>query len=79
MAFRFEPLGGLVYLIFRPFAGRILDQDVDVLREQTEDLERTGKAKFLYHETDVIARGIRDLLDGKSLEGRAPERKKLRV
>ncbi len=79
LAFRFEPLGGLVNLIFRPFAGRILDQDVDVLREQTEDLERTGKAKFLYHETDAIARGIRDLLDGKSLEGRAPERKKLRV
>jgi hypothetical protein len=79
LAFRFEPFGGLVNLIFRPFAGRILDQDVDVLREQTEDLERTGKAKFLYHETDAIARGIRDLLDGKSLEGRAPERKKLRV
>lgn len=79
LAFRFEPFGGLVNLIFRPFAGRILDQDVDVLREQTEDLERTGPPKFLYHETDAIARGIRDLLDGKSLEGRAPERKKLRV
>lgn len=79
LAFRFEPLGGLVNLIFRPFAGRILDQDVDVLREQTEDLERMGKAKFLYHETDAIARGIRDLLDGKSLEGRSPERKRLRA
>jgi len=79
MAFRFERLGGLLNLIFRPFAGRILDQDVDLLREQTEDLERTGKAKFLYHETDAIARGIRDLLDGESLEDRAPERKKLLV
>ncbi len=79
LAFRFEPLGALVNLVFKPFAGRILDQDVDILREQTEDLERTGKAKFLYHETDAIARGIRDLIDGKSLAGRAPERKGLRV
>ena len=79
LAFRFEPFGGLVNLVFRPFAGRILDQDVDILREQTEDLERTGPPKFLYHETDAIARGIRDLLAGKSLEGRAPERKRLRV
>ena len=79
LAFRFEPFGGLVNLVFRPFAGRILDQDVDILRDQTEDLERTGKAKFLFHETDAIARGIRDLIEGESLEGRAPERKKLRV
>ncbi len=79
LAFRFEPFGGLVNLIFRPFAGRILDQDVDILREQTEDLERTGNAKFLYHETDAIARGIRDLIEGKSLEGMSPERKRLRV
>ena len=79
LAFRFEPFGGLVNLIFRPFAGRILDQDVDILREQTEDIERTGKAKFLFHETDAIARGIRDLIEGKSLEGRPTERRKLRV
>ena len=79
LAFRFEPLGALVKLIFRPFAGRILDQDVDILREQTEDIARTGEVKFLYHDTDAIARGIRDLIAGKSLEGRAPERKKLKV
>lgn len=79
LAFRFEPLGALVNLVFKPFAGRILDQDVDILREQTEDIERTGEAKFIFHETDAIARGIRDLIAGKSLEGRAPERKGLRV
>lgn len=79
LAFRFEPLGAVVELIFKPFAGRILDQDVDVLCEQTEDIEKTGDAKFLYHETDAIARGIRDLIAGESLEGRAAERKKLRV
>lgn len=79
LAFRFEPFGGLIKLVFRPFAAAILNQDVTVLREQTEDLNRTGAARFLYHETDAIARGIRDLIDGKSLAGRAPQRKKLRV
>jgi phenylpropionate dioxygenase-like ring-hydroxylating dioxygenase large terminal subunit len=79
LGFRFEPLGGLIQLIFQPFAGAILNQDVEVLRQQTEDLRRTGAPRFLYHETDAIARGIRDLLDGKPLAGRAPERKRLRV
>jgi phenylpropionate dioxygenase-like ring-hydroxylating dioxygenase large terminal subunit len=79
LGFRFEPFGGLVRLIFQPFAGAILDQDVEVLRQQTEDLKRTGAPRFLYHDTDAIARGIRELLDGKSLAGRPPERKRLRV
>ena len=79
LAFRFVPLGGLIQLVFQPFAGVILNQDVEVLRQQTEDLRRTGAARFLYHETDAIARGIRDLIGGKSLAGLAPERRKLRV
>ena len=79
LGFRFVPFGGLIQLIFQPFAGTILNQDVEVLRQQTEDLRRTGAPRFLYHETDAIARGIRDLLDGKSLAGRPPERKRLRV
>lgn len=79
LAFRFVPFGGLIRLVFQPFAGAILNQDVEILHQQTEDLRRTGAARFLYHETDVIARGIRDLIAGKSLAGRAPERKKLRV
>ncbi len=79
LAFRFVPLGGLIKLVFQPFAGVILNQDVEVLRQQTEDLRRTGAARFLYHETDAIARGIRDLIAGKSLAGLAPEHRKLRV
>jgi len=79
LSFRFEPLGGLIKLIFQPFAGAILNQDVEILRQQTEDLRRTGPPRFLYHETDAIARGIRDLIEGKSLAGRAPENKRLRV
>jgi hypothetical protein len=79
LGFRFEPLGGLIQLLFQPFAGAILNQDVEILRQQTDDLRRTGAARFLYHDTDAIARGIRELIDGKSLAGRAPERKRLKV
>lgn len=79
MAFRFSPLGGLLRFLFEPLSHIILNQDVKVIREQTEDLKRTGEAKFLYWETDAIAKAIRDLLNGKSLAGRKPERKKIRA
>jgi phenylpropionate dioxygenase-like ring-hydroxylating dioxygenase large terminal subunit len=79
LGFRFEPLGGLIKLVFQPFAGVILDQDVTILRQQTEDLARTGAPGFLYHETDAIARGIRDLLEGESLEGRPVETKRIKA
>ena len=79
LEFRFVPLGGLIQWVFQPFASAILNQDVEILKQQTKDLRRTGAARFLYHETDAIARGIRDLIDGKSLAGCDPLRKKLRV
>lgn len=79
LGFRFVPLGSFIQLVFQPFAGAILNQDVDILRQQTEDLRRTGPARFLYHDTDVMARGIRELIDGKSLADRAPEIKRLRL
>ena len=79
LGFRFVPLGGLIQLVFQPFAGAILNQDVEILKQQTEDLRRTGAARFIYHETDAIARGIRDLIDGKSLAGKETISKKLKV
>jgi len=79
MAYRFSPFGPLVRLVFDPLSRLILDQDVKVIAQQTADIKRTGPPRFLYWETDAIARGIRDLLDGKSLAGRAPERKSLRA
>jgi hypothetical protein len=79
LAFRFEPFGALIKRVFQPFAGVILNQDVEIIQHQTEDIERTGGPKFLYHETDAIARGIRDLIDGVSLADRKPERRKLKV
>ncbi|MGB6220602.1 Rieske 2Fe-2S domain-containing protein [Haloferula sp.] len=79
MAYRFEPLGALVRLAFEPISHLILNQDVKIIREQTKDIARDGGARFVYHETDAIARGIRALLDGKSLAHQAVERRKLRV
>ena len=79
MAYRFSPLGGLVGLVFRPLSNIILNQDVTVIKNQTSDIRRSGGRKFLYHETDAIASGIRDLLEGRSLAGRPAERRKLKV
>ncbi len=79
MAYRFEPFGGLVKCIFAPLSHRILDQDVVIIRQQTESLRKTGKPAFVYHETDAIAAAIRDLLQGKSLAGQLSRRRKLRV
>lgn len=79
MAYCFKPFGKLVQLIFEPLSHLILNQDVEVIRQQTESLQRTGEARFLYHPTDAIAAGIRDLLAGKSLEGRSKETRTLRI
>ena len=79
MAYRFAPLGRLVRLGFEPISHLILNQDVKIIREQTADLKRTGEARFLYFETDAIAKGIRRLLDGESLAGQETERRRLRI
>jgi phenylpropionate dioxygenase-like ring-hydroxylating dioxygenase large terminal subunit len=79
LAYRFAPLGWIVRFGFEPVSHIILNQDVKIIRQQTDDLERTGDAKFLYYETDAIARGIRRLLDGESLEDEKPQRKVLKL
>ena len=79
MAYRFAPLGRLVRLGFEPLSHLILNQDVKIIRQQTADIERTGDAKFLYYETDAIAKGIRRLLDGESLENEEPQRRTLKL
>lgn len=79
MAYRFAPFGRLVRLIFEPLSQHILNQDVTVICEQTEDIERSGEARFFYYETDAIAKGIRRLIDGESLENEAPSRKVIKV
>lgn len=79
MAYRFEPLGRIVRWVLEPLSHVILNQDVTIIREQTHDIARTGEARFVYWETDAIAKGIRDLLDGKSLADRPPERRKIKA
>jgi phenylpropionate dioxygenase-like ring-hydroxylating dioxygenase large terminal subunit len=79
MAYRFDPFGLAVRLIFEPLSHLILNQDIVIVREQAEDLRRTGTARFIYWETDAIAKGIRRLLDGESLANEAPQRKRLKV
>ncbi len=79
MAYRFRPLGMLLRLGFEPLSHLILNQDVKIIRQQTDDIRRTGAGRFLYYETDAIAKGIRQLLDGESLENYQPQRKKLRI
>ena len=70
MAFRFDPIASLVRLVFEPMANRILDQDVKVIREQTEDINRAQQASFVFHRTDVIGKEIFDLANGKRLPSR---------
>lgn len=79
MAYRFDPFGRAVRLFFEPLSHIILNQDIVIVREQAEDLRRTGPARFIYWETDAIAKGIRRLLDGESLANQKPVRKRLRV
>lgn len=79
MAYRFVPFGRLVRLIFEPLSHLILNQDVKIIRQQTEDIARTGEARFFYYETDAIAKGIRRLLDGESLENEPASSKILKI
>ena len=65
MAFRFDPIAPLIKLIYGPLSARILKQDVDLLREQSEDIKRSGKPSFYFHHTDAIAREIYILAQGK--------------
>jgi hypothetical protein len=78
MAFRFDGWGPLLRLFYQPFAHRVLDQDVDVIRWQAEDISRHGPRRFTFHESDAIAREMSDLVSGRSLEGKDVRRKKIR-
>jgi len=68
MAFRFDPIAPLVRLIYAPLSARILDQDVEVIRNQSENIVRSGVERFYFHQTDAIAREIRAMMDGEKPE-----------
>jgi hypothetical protein len=78
MAFCFDGWAPLIRLLYRPFAHRVLDQDVDIIRQQTEDIRRYGPQRFMFHTSDAIAGEMRSLLSGQSLEGQSPRIKEIR-
>ncbi len=78
MAFRFDGWASLIRLFYQPFAHLVLDQDVDILRQQNEDIRRYGTQRFIFHGSDAIAREMRILLSGQSLEERPSRAKQIR-
>jgi phenylpropionate dioxygenase-like ring-hydroxylating dioxygenase large terminal subunit len=54
ISFRFGRIGPLVRLVFEPMARKIIRQDVDILKAQSDQLRRFGGARFTFVETDLV-------------------------
>lgn len=61
MTYRFGRIGPLVRLFFEPLSRRIIRQDVDILRQHTEQLQRFGGPHFTFVESDVVGPHIWEL------------------
>src|SRR5919108_1263892 len=61
ISFRFGRIGALVRLLFEPLSRRIIRQDVEILRRQTEQLKRFGGAHFTFIESDLLGPDIQRL------------------
>jgi hypothetical protein len=48
--------------VFKPIAMRILKQDIEILRRQTQQIERFGVEEFASTEIDVLGLRIKKLL-----------------
>ncbi len=55
MNFRFGRIGPLVRLFFAPLSRKIIRQDRDILRSQSQNLRRFGGSEFTFVETDLVA------------------------
>jgi hypothetical protein len=64
ITFRFGRVGPLVRLFFRPLALRIIRQDVETLKVQTEQGRHFGGEQFTFVETDVMGPHISKLWQG---------------
>ncbi|MFN8546404.1 MAG: aromatic ring-hydroxylating dioxygenase subunit alpha [Candidatus Eisenbacteria bacterium] len=73
LTFRFGAIGPLVRLFFEPISRRIIRQDVDVLREQTENLRRFGGARFVNTRADLLGPEILRLWRDASLRSGEPK------
>ena len=61
ITFRFGRIGPFVRLFFEPLSRRIIRQDVEILRLQTEQLKHFGGEHFTFIESDLIGPDIRRL------------------
>ncbi len=71
----------LLRTVFKPVAMRILSQDKEILRRQTEQVERFGAESFVSTEIDVLGLRIKKLLR-EAATGRAtpaPEERRIKM
>jgi len=54
VTFHARRIGPLVRLYFEPLSRRIIRQDLDVLRAQTEDIRRAGGPRFISVASDLV-------------------------
>jgi len=78
ITFRFGAIGALVRLVLEPVCRKIIRQDVDVLKAQTEQLKRFGGARFAHIETDLLGLQIRSLRHRAEQEQPPREEEQLR-
>lgn len=71
----------IVRAVFKPVAMRILGQDVEILRRQTEQVERFGKEDFASTEIDVLGLRIKKLLREAAAgrHGQAQEERRIKM
>lgn len=71
----------LLRTVFKPVAMRILRQDIEILRRQTEQIERFGREEFASTEIDVLGLRIKKLLREAAAGRRHPvvEERRIRM
>jgi phenylpropionate dioxygenase-like ring-hydroxylating dioxygenase large terminal subunit len=61
ISFRFGAIGPMVRLVFEPLSRHIIQQDVEILAEQTKQLRANGGPHFAYVDTDLLGLKIQAL------------------
>ncbi len=61
ITYRFGRIGALVRWLLEPVCRKIIRQDVDVLRTQTEQIRRFGGPRFSHVETDLLGLKIQSM------------------
>jgi phenylpropionate dioxygenase-like ring-hydroxylating dioxygenase large terminal subunit len=61
ITYTFGTIGSLVRLVLEPICRKIIRQDVEVLRVQTEQVKRFGGPRFAHVETDLLGLKIQSM------------------